>query len=48
MREFFRQRPWMYVVLLLGALVLSSLTMLAISLAHPPQSAVVVQPAGAR
>jgi hypothetical protein len=38
----------MFIVLLLGALVLSSLTMLAISLAHPPQSAVVAPPTVAR
>lgn len=37
MRKFFEHRPWMYIVLLLGTLVLCSLTMLAISLSHPPQ-----------
>jgi hypothetical protein len=34
-REFFRKRPWMWIVLLLGTLVLANLVLVAISLSHP-------------
>jgi hypothetical protein len=35
MREFLRKRPWMWIVLLLGTLVLANLVFVAISLFHP-------------
>ena len=35
MRDFFRRRPWMWIVLLLGTLVAANLVLVAISLSHP-------------
>lgn len=35
MREFFRRRPWMWILLLLGGMVLANLVLVAISLSHP-------------
>lgn len=36
MRDFFAKRPWMWIVLLLGAMVLSNIVLMVISLKHAP------------
>lgn len=38
MRELLRQRPWLWIVLLLGGLVTASTTFAVIALRHPPIS----------
>ena len=38
MRQFLRKRPWIWIVLLLGGMVLANLVLVAISLSHPVQS----------
>lgn len=38
MREILRQRPWLWIVLLLGALVSASTTFAVIAMRHPPIS----------
>ncbi len=36
MRDFFAKRPWMWIVLLLGLMVLSNIVLMVISLRHQP------------
>lgn len=38
MREFFRRRPWMWIVLLLGGMVVANIILVLISVSHPVQS----------
>jgi hypothetical protein len=38
MRELFRRRPWLWIVVLLGAMVAADLALLAISVSHAPIS----------
>lgn len=38
MRETFRRRPWLWIVLLLGVLVAANIVFLAIALSHQPIS----------
>lgn len=38
MRETFRRRPWLWIVLLLGVLVAANIVFLAIALRHQPIS----------
>ena len=38
MRELFRRRPWLWIVLLLGVMVVANLVFLAIALSHLPIS----------
>lgn len=36
MREFFAKRPWMWIVLLLGTMVIANIVLMVISLRHQP------------
>lgn len=35
MRSFFTKRPWMWIVVLLGAMVLANIVFVVISVRHP-------------
>lgn len=35
MGEFFRKRPWMWIVLLLGTMVVANIVFVVISVSHP-------------
>jgi hypothetical protein len=35
-REYFRRRPWLWIVLFLGAMVVADMVLVAISLSHRP------------
>ncbi len=38
MRELFRQKPWLWIVLLLGTMVAANIVLMVISLTHQPIS----------